>query len=82
MPYDERANGREIEAEIGENIAVSLPETRTAGYRWVIKRQRSLLASRGKSWPRRTYAAWAVPLRAWEDCEKPPRNLGDHDAQL
>jgi len=33
MQYDERANGNENEAEVGENFEVSLPETRTAGYR-------------------------------------------------
>ena len=33
-PYDERANDSKIEAEVGENCEVSLPEARTAGYRW------------------------------------------------
>jgi hypothetical protein len=75
MQCDERANGSEIEAEVGENFEVLLPETRTAGYRGVIKRQRNLLASCWNSWPRRTQAAGAVPLRAWEDPEKPPRTF-------
>ena len=75
MQCHERANGSEIEAEVGENFEVSLPETRTAGHRRVIKRQRNLLARCWKSWPRRTQAAWAVPLRAWEDSEKPPRTF-------
>jgi hypothetical protein len=35
MQYDERANGSEIEAEVGENFELSLSETRTAGHRWV-----------------------------------------------
>ena len=73
MQYDERANGNENEAEVGENFEVSLPETRTASYRW--ERQRNLSASCGKSWPRRTQPAWAVPLRAWEDSEKPSRTF-------
>jgi hypothetical protein len=37
MQSDERANGNEIAAEVGRNFEVSLPETRTAGHRWVIK---------------------------------------------
>ncbi len=61
MQYDERANGSEIEGEVGENFEVSLPETRTAGNRWVIKRQPYLPAGCWKSWPSRTQAAWAVP---------------------
>jgi hypothetical protein len=61
MPYAERANRSEIDAEVGENFEVSLPETRTVGYRWVIHRQRNLPAGCSKSWPSRTQAAWVVP---------------------
>lgn len=37
MKYDESANGSQIEAKVGNNFEISLPETRTAGYRWVMK---------------------------------------------
>src|SRR5271154_4385817 len=37
MQYDESANGRLVEAKLNEGLAISLPEARTAGYRWVIK---------------------------------------------
>jgi len=37
MQYDERANGHEVEARVNDELEISLPETRTAGYRWVIK---------------------------------------------
>jgi len=36
MQYDERSNGQEISAKVGEDFEVALPETRTAGYHWVI----------------------------------------------
>lgn len=36
MQYDERSNGHEISAQIGEDFEVALLETRTAGYHWVI----------------------------------------------
>ena len=36
MQYDEPSNGREIELRSGDEFAVSLPETRTAGYRWTV----------------------------------------------
>lgn len=35
MPYDERSNGQEISVKTSEEFEVALPETRTAGYRWV-----------------------------------------------
>src|SRR5579864_2802097 len=37
MQYDERSNGQEISAKRNEEFAVALPETRTAGYHWVIR---------------------------------------------
>jgi inhibitor of cysteine peptidase len=37
MQYDERANGREVEAKVNEELEISLPETSTAGYKWVTK---------------------------------------------
>lgn len=37
MQYDERANGHQIGAKLNEELEISLPETRTAGYRWVTK---------------------------------------------
>lgn len=36
MQYDEQANGQEIRVKPNQEFEVSLPETRTAGYRWVI----------------------------------------------
>jgi len=36
VQYDEQANGRQVEAQLGEEFEVVLPETRTAGYRWRI----------------------------------------------
>ena len=36
MQYDEHANGKEISVSANEEFEVALPETRTAGYRWVI----------------------------------------------
>src|SRR5215471_1753484 len=36
MQYDELVNGRQVEATIGEEVDIILPETRTAGYRWTI----------------------------------------------
>ncbi|MGC2451109.1 MAG: protease inhibitor I42 family protein [Candidatus Sulfotelmatobacter sp.] len=35
MQYDERSDGAEIKAGVNEEFEVALPETRTAGYRWV-----------------------------------------------
>jgi predicted secreted protein len=37
MHYDERANGREVEAKLNEEFEISLSETRTAGYRWTVE---------------------------------------------
>ena len=37
MHYDESANGRQIDAALNEELEIVLPETRTAGYSWVIK---------------------------------------------
>jgi predicted secreted protein len=37
MQCDESANGHQIEAKVGEELEISLSETRTAGYRWVTK---------------------------------------------
>lgn len=36
MQYDERSDGHEIVAKRNEQFEVSLSETRTAGYHWVI----------------------------------------------
>jgi|SRR5262245_22960240 len=36
MQYDERSNGQEISEKVGEVFEVTLSETRTAGYHWVI----------------------------------------------
>jgi predicted secreted protein len=36
MQYDEQANGHQVDAKLGEDFEVVLPETRTAGYRWKI----------------------------------------------
>ena len=38
MQYDDRANGQLIEASVTEEFEVSLPETRTAGYRWALEK--------------------------------------------
>src|SRR5262249_55879543 len=37
MTYDQTANGKQIEPAVGEDFEVSLPETRTAGYRWALR---------------------------------------------
>ena len=37
MHYDERANGQEIETKVNEHLDISLPEARTAGYKWATK---------------------------------------------
>jgi predicted secreted protein len=37
MRYDESANGRQIDATLNEEFEIVLPETRTAGYQWVVK---------------------------------------------
>jgi len=36
MQYDERSNGQEISAKIGEEFEVALSETRTSGYQWSV----------------------------------------------
>src|SRR5215469_3949954 len=36
MQYDEHSNGQEISTKTSEEFEVALPESRTAGYRWVI----------------------------------------------
>ena len=36
MQYDERSNGKEISPKASEEFEVVLPESRTAGYHWVI----------------------------------------------
>jgi predicted secreted protein len=36
VQYDEQANGRQVEAKVGEEFEIVLPEARTAGYRWTI----------------------------------------------
>ena len=36
MQFDETANGSEVEIPAGEEFALSLNETRTAGYRWTL----------------------------------------------
>lgn len=38
MVYDESWDGREIDAQLKEELEVSLAEIRTAGYRWVTKK--------------------------------------------
>jgi predicted secreted protein len=35
MHYDESANGQEIVATVNQDLDISLPEARTAGYKWV-----------------------------------------------
>jgi inhibitor of cysteine peptidase len=35
MQYDERSDGSEIKVAANDEFAVALPETRTAGYRWI-----------------------------------------------
>jgi len=35
--FDETANGSEVEIPVGKEFALSLNETRTAGYRWTLK---------------------------------------------
>ena len=35
MQYDERSDGAEVKAGVNGEFEVALPETRTAGYRWV-----------------------------------------------
>ena len=39
MLYDETTNGSEVELCVGDEFELSLAETRTAGYRWVLKSQ-------------------------------------------
>jgi predicted secreted protein len=36
VQYDERANGQRVDAKVGEEFEIVLPEARTAGYRWAI----------------------------------------------
>ncbi len=36
MPYDEHANGRRIEIGTNEEFEITLPEIRTAGFRWSV----------------------------------------------
>ena len=36
MQYEERSNGQEIVTQRGEEFEISLSETRTAGYHWVV----------------------------------------------
>ena len=36
MQYDEKANGRQVEATLNEEFEIVLPEVRTAGYHWKI----------------------------------------------
>ena len=38
MQYDERASGQQIEANVNGELEISLPETRTAGYKWIVRR--------------------------------------------
>jgi predicted secreted protein len=37
MTYNQRTNGQKIEAAIGNEFEVSLPEARTAGYLWTLR---------------------------------------------
>jgi inhibitor of cysteine peptidase len=34
--YDESANGRQVETKLNEDLKISLPEARTAGYQWAV----------------------------------------------
>ena len=34
VQYNEKANGQQVDAKLGEEFEIDLPETRTAGYRW------------------------------------------------
>jgi inhibitor of cysteine peptidase len=36
MQFDESANGSQVEVSAGEEFDLSLPETPTAGYRWIL----------------------------------------------
>jgi predicted secreted protein len=38
MTYDQRTNGQQIEATVGKEFDVSLPEARTAGYQWTLRK--------------------------------------------
>jgi predicted secreted protein len=37
MQFDESANGREVDVHLNDEFEITLPETRTAGYRWATK---------------------------------------------
>jgi len=37
MQFDESANGREVDLSPGEEFDLLLPETPTAGYRWILR---------------------------------------------
>jgi len=39
VQYDDNADGSEIELSPGEEFDLSLPETPTAGYRWILKNE-------------------------------------------
>lgn len=40
MTYDQRTNGQKIEATVGKEFDVSLPEARTAGYQWTLRNKK------------------------------------------
>jgi inhibitor of cysteine peptidase len=37
MQYTESDNGKQIDVRVDEEFEIALPETRTAGYRWIAK---------------------------------------------
>ena len=37
MKYGEQDNERQIELKLGQELEITLPEVRTAGYRWTLK---------------------------------------------
>src|SRR2546428_1961499 len=39
MQYGESSNGQQVEVAANEEFEIALPETRTAGYRWITARK-------------------------------------------
>ena len=60
-----RDNGREIVAAVGDTLVVSLPETPSTGFRWVVEAQGGLRAGRRplRSGGRRAGRGGGAPLR-------------------
>jgi predicted secreted protein len=36
--FEEEANGREVDLRVGDEFEVSLPETRTTGFKWMVEK--------------------------------------------